>query len=40
MKICFVTLFTPTSENRMGPSALNYYLMRDRSFTVGLNIGF
>ena len=38
MKICFVTLFTPTSENRMGPSALNYYLMRDRESDIQISI--
>ena len=38
MKICFITLFTPTSENRMGPSALNYYLMRNRDMDVQISI--
>ena len=30
--------FTPTSENRMGPSALNYYLMRNRDMDVQISI--
>lgn len=38
MKISFITLFTPTSENRMGPSALNYYLMRDREADIHISV--
>lgn len=38
MKISFITLFTPTRENRMGPSALNYYLMRDRDEDIQISI--
>lgn len=38
MKISFITLFTPTSENRMGPSALNYYLMRDRKTDIHISV--
>lgn len=38
MKICFITLFTPTRENRMGPSSLNYYLMRDREFDIQISV--
>ena len=38
MKISLITLFTPTSENRMGPSALNYYLMRDRETDIHISV--
>lgn len=38
MKISFITLFTPTIENRMGPSALNYYLMRDREADIQISV--
>lgn len=38
MRICLITLFTPTSENRMGPSALNYFLIRDRRPNIYISI--
>lgn len=38
MKVCLITLFTPTSENRKGPSALNYYLMRDRDRSIDITV--
>lgn len=38
MKVSFITLFTPTRENRMGPSALNYYLMRDRGLDIQISV--
>lgn len=38
MKICLITLFTPTSENRMGPSALIYFLIRDRRPDINISI--
>lgn len=34
MRICLITLFTPTCENIKGPSALNYYIMRDRKENI------
>lgn len=38
MKICFITLFTPTQENRKGPSALNYYLIRERNENINIKV--
>ena len=38
MKICLLTLFTPTSENRGGPTALPYYLLKYRSPSISVHI--
>lgn len=38
MRICFLTLFTPTSENRGGPTALPYYLLKYRSSSISIHM--
>lgn len=38
MKICLITLFTPTSENRKGPSALIYFLIRNRRPDINISV--
>lgn len=38
MKICLVTLYTPTPENVQGPSALNYYLIKYRNEDIDIDV--